>query len=128
KDCTWSVRISEPRQAEHAHQPFTPQIDPATGKLETIAQFLARWPIRGCIFGGPVRGGFLNQPDRGGWEMKIDGQNFGQALLLFQAGYAPPNFDRSTNAEDCMRVANEKTDDRFQFSFGSTTDTAATFD
>jgi hypothetical protein len=128
---TWEYTVSDPTRAEHNFMAFAPQmvVDGVTHlpRLETITEFLTRWPNRGCIFGGPVRGGFRNQPDRGGWEMTIDGQNFGQALLSFVAGYAPPDFKRSTSAEDCMSAANSRTDDRFQFSWNATADQAVTF-
>jgi hypothetical protein len=71
---------------------------------ESIASFLTRWPNRGCILGGPVRGGFLDQPDRGGWEMIVEKNH--DTFLRFNAGYAPPDFERSSDAGKCMGVAN----------------------
>jgi hypothetical protein len=75
---------------------------------ESLASFLARWPNRGCVLGGPVRGGFLTQPDRGGWEMTVEKSNF--TFLRFNAGYGPPKFDRTTNPQDVSHSANDKTD------------------
>lgn len=43
-----------------------------SSETETINSFLARWPNRGTLFGGPVIGGLTGiQPDYGGWEMKV---------------------------------------------------------
>jgi tetrahydromethanopterin S-methyltransferase subunit F len=83
------------------------------GYTESVASFITRWPNRGCILGGPVRGGFLGQPDRGGWEMVVDsrqGVGVPTTYLRFVAGYAPPSFERSTNAEECGTAVNAKTD------------------
>jgi hypothetical protein len=100
----YEYTVSDPTRAEHEFTAFKPN------GTETIATFVARWPSRGCIFGGPVIGGFLGQADRGGWEMLVNGQSNGTTFIKFVAGYAPPSFERSTNAEQCMTAANEKTD------------------
>jgi hypothetical protein len=129
----YQYTVSDALRALQDHQAFAPQIviDSTSHlpRLETIPEFLARWPLRGCIFGGPIRGGFTNpvQKDLGGWEMSIDGRSANQALLTFKAGYTAPTFDRSTRAEDCMSAANAKTDALFQFSYGQSTDQAVQF-
>ncbi len=37
----------------------------------SIADFLAAWPNRGCLYGGPVLGKFLTTADQGGWQMRV---------------------------------------------------------
>lgn len=72
---------------------------------ESIASFFARWPNRGCLFGGPVTNGLLKQPDLGGWEMQVTGRSaftiYGsETYLSFQAGYGPADFKRKKTLDD----------------------------
>lgn len=62
------------------------------GYRESIADFLVRWPYRGCAFGGPIIGGFLDQPDRGGWLMQMHRRDSVAYQLKFLQGYGPPYF------------------------------------
>lgn len=87
---------------------------------ETLSDYLARWPQRGCVFGGPVRGDFLTQKDRGGWEMQVAEHDI-DTWLKFKAGYGPPAFQRTTRPRDHADVANAKVDDRWIGTFGSST-------
>lgn len=114
-DAEYEYTVSDPTRVEHDAMAFKPKPNPANpATLEPIADYLTRWPNRGCIFGGPIIGGFLDQPDRGGWEMKVEANSGGVTFLRFVAGYGPPDFDRSTNAEDCMAAARERTDGLLQ--------------
>lgn len=53
---------------------------------EPVAAFLARWPKRGCVLGGPVIGGFLNQQDSGGWTMRYERYDDQHPFLRFISG------------------------------------------
>lgn len=79
---------------------------------EGVADFIARWPNRGCAFGGPVIGGFLDQPDRGGWQMRIEKLSTGAGpLLRFMRGYGPRNFAASKTDVNDPAIA-KATNDR----------------
>lgn len=65
----WSVTIGDWMLAEHEFTAFDPHED------DSFADYLTRWPNRGCLLGGPIRGGgFLTVPDLGGWQFRIAAQ------------------------------------------------------
>lgn len=64
-DIEWEVTVGDWMQAEHEALAFSPALN------ATIADFLARWPTRGCLFGGPVTGGILGLPAKPGWQMRV---------------------------------------------------------
>lgn len=64
-DIEWEITVSDWMKAEHEVTAFQPEPD------ETIADFLTRYPKRGCLAGGPVMGGFRTIPDKGGWIMRV---------------------------------------------------------
>jgi hypothetical protein len=110
---TYEYTVSDPTMSDGDYMAFAPKAGTNPDNLENVATYLARWPNRGCIFGGPVTGGFLQQADRKGFEMQAVGQTSGVTYLKFVAGYAPPKFTRSTNATDCFADANRLTDGVF---------------
>jgi hypothetical protein len=61
----WELTVSDWMKAEHEFTLFKPN-----SPTETIASFLARWPNRACILGGPM-GSVLGMKDRGGWKMVV---------------------------------------------------------
>lgn len=61
---------------------------------EGIADFIARWPTRGCAFGGPILGGFMDLPDKGGWVCRLEKFSAAGTILRFQQGYGPPDFQK----------------------------------
>ena len=75
---------------------------------EPIAEYVARWPNRGCLFGGPITGGFLQQPDLGGWEMVCAASGAGvggpanHRWLRFLVGYTAPDFKPTADVKKVM--------------------------
>lgn len=115
-DIAWQVTVSDPFRVATEYTAFAPQPG------DTIAAYLARWPKRGCIIGGPVIGGFLGAKDLGGidvvaWEAYTDGDctigpigSGAMTHLAFRSGYVPPKFKRTTKAADVGAIANPAAD------------------
>jgi hypothetical protein len=118
-DIIWDIIVSDPFRVEHEYSAFAPQS--SAGVVETIAQFVARWPNRGCIFGGPIRGTgnpgevvFLGQKNLGGFEVQAAARSttadgYGKVWLKFISGYGPPEFGRTTRARDVSDLVNAVT-------------------
>lgn len=131
----YEYEVSDATRAEREYVAFTPQtiLDTGVKRKETLAEFLARWPNRGCVLGGPIRGGFLNQPDLGGWEMVVDSRNgptspHSDTYLKFVAGYVAPDFERTTKPDTAAGGANDQTGNLIAPKFYGHRDTVATFD
>lgn len=115
-DICWAVTVSDPFRVAQEYTAFAPQ------PTDTIETYLARWPRRGCVIGGPVIGGFLGVPDLGGievtaWEQYTDAEcRIGplgagtMTHLAFKSGYVPPDLKRTTKASDVGDVANPASD------------------
>jgi hypothetical protein len=88
---------------------------------ESFSSYFARWPNRGCLFGGPITGGFLDVPDLGGWIVTAKenvvgygndvGSPVGTTGVTFLAlvlGYVPPSLKPTTdiNAPGMAQVPN----------------------
>lgn len=66
-------------------------VNASANYTESLADYLARWPNRGCVIGGPILGGYMfsaetssyRVPDLGGWTMEVDSQeaSLGRAHL-----------------------------------------------
>lgn len=56
---------------------------------EPLAAYVARWPSRGCAFGGPIIGGFLSRADSGGWTMRYETYDSTRPFLRFVSGQGP---------------------------------------
>lgn len=108
---TWEIDIGDTMRATRNRVAFAPKrlVSDAT-KVELLSTFIARWPVRGCLAGGPVRGGFLRQPDLGGWEMRVvSTQGAGTNIvkgLAFVSGYIAPEFMRTTDANAVRDLVN----------------------
>lgn len=121
----YEIDVGDATRATRNLVAFAPKRDAVDAtKIESIATWMARWPHRGTIVGGPVLGGFLARADLGGWEMRVaDRQVAGTtsytpsggspvttttriAYLSFDAGYAAPGFTRSTRMKDIRDGAN----------------------
>lgn len=67
-DIEWEFTVGDWMRAEHEHELFKA----ADG--ETVADFLARWPLRGYVIGNPDPGAAvsgLQLQAWGGWEMRV---------------------------------------------------------
>jgi len=76
---TWELTVQDALRAMDGVNLFSPS------STTLITDFLALWPNRGCLFGGPVLGSFLTTKDFGGWTMRVrDGSfpNQGQLYWL----------------------------------------------
>ena len=101
-DIEWSVTVGDFMQAEHEFTAFDPE------PSETIADFLARWPKRGCLCGGPVIGGFLTEQDMGGWEMRVHtGVGSNRYWLEPVSVYGPGGWRKGQNILDFAAQINE---------------------
>lgn len=109
----YEIDVGDAMRATRNLVAFTPRRDPGDAtKVEPFADFLARWPVRGCLAGGPVRGGFLGVPDLGGWEFVVerDTDVFGTVpikYLRFISGYQSPEFKRTGNAAEVKDALNK---------------------
>lgn len=93
----------------------------ASSYTESLADYVVRWPNRGCVFGGPVLGGFGPVKDLGGIEMKaIDrttAAGHKQTFLQFYAGFVYPGItpaSRTTRAVDVATPVNKATQSRWR--------------
>lgn len=89
---------------------------------ESFAAYFARWPNRGCIFGGPITGGFLDVPDLGGWVVfasentSVGGEDATSGTtylpLAYPGGYVPPTFlpEADINKQGMAQVPNSAAD------------------
>lgn len=94
-DIEWELAVSDWMQAEHEIKVFGRQRVGA--ELESIEDYLTRWPNRGCLIGGPVLNGFGEEgfgrirPDLGGWQMlAVQGTSddgYGITTFHFVIGY-----------------------------------------
>ena len=64
-DIEWEFTIQDPKVLYDGFELFN-----ATSS-QTISSFLAAWPNRGCLIGGPIMGSWLTVPDLGGWTMRV---------------------------------------------------------
>lgn len=107
---TWEIDVGDTTRASRGLTAFAPLRDAVTTtQVEPLATYLARWPHRGCMAGGPIIGGFLGVIDRGGWEMTVVSVfNYPPHVvqLNFVAGYSAPNFTRTTNPKDHQDALN----------------------
>ncbi len=94
---TWELTIQGALRALDGVRLFNPQ------STTLITDFLASWPVRGCVLGGPVMNsyakgaGFPNLKDLGGWRMKVRAfgpDSFGtyRYQLAPVNVYGPPDF------------------------------------
>jgi hypothetical protein len=71
--------------------------------------FLALWPNRGCILGGPIIGSVLGLQDLGGWQMRVETTGIATEYILRPVNiYGPPNWkpdDRIENVADTINQA-----------------------
>lgn len=84
-----------------------------TSYTESLASYLARWPQRGCVLGGPIVGGFGPLQPLPGWEVKLS-SNTTPAYLQFVSGYAAPNFTRVLSPATLADPINQAVADRYR--------------
>ena len=88
-DIEWDIAIADWTQAEHETDVF------GMKSSDTFATYLARWPNRGCVIGGPVLNGFGEnsqiQNDLGGWRMKYTANSpaAGYSSFTVVSAYGP---------------------------------------
>lgn len=99
----YEYTISDPMRAQYTGQVFSP----APGSAMTA--FLAAWPKRGCIFGGPISGGgALNVPDDGGWQMRVQTTSDPHQYILRPLNvYGPPEWFMNGNMADIAPAINQ---------------------
>lgn len=89
-DIECAVTVSDPMQAQTVKKMFSPSSE------TDILDFLADWPMRGCLLGGPVKGSsrtVFGISDLGGWTMRVEAlPTSGQYGLQPVTVYGPPRW------------------------------------
>lgn len=111
-DIEWEIAVSDWMQAEQGSVVFGMKQD------ETFATYLARWPNRGCIIGGPLYGAAISIPvgpvpfrDLGGWGFDTSyDAGLNRTILQFAYGRGPHNgFQFTQNLSDLIDRVNDAT-------------------
>ena len=108
----WDIDVGDATRASRNLNAFAPlRLASDATKVELFSSYIARWPKRGCIAGGPIIGGFLRGNDLLGWEMKVVSITGAGATrvagLALVSGYQAPDFRRSTNPDDFRQRVND---------------------
>lgn len=103
---TWEFTVQDALRALEGVELFNAQ------SLQTIESFLAEWPNRGCLYGGPVLGEFLTWKDKGGWQMTVrDGRGASGQHMRYWLDpvtiYGPGNWRPHSDLEDVKGPINE---------------------
>lgn len=98
---SWEIDVGDTTRATRNLVAFAPKRNATDAtKVEAFADYLARWPTRGCVAGGPILGGFLGRSDLGGWEVLVARATTWNGLavkaLQITAAYFPSGFGRTT--------------------------------
>lgn len=108
-DTVWELTVQDPTRVQNSFELFN-----ALDSM-TITDFLALWPNRGCIVGGPVKGSFLNMQDLGGWTMRVQqvlGSGSGIRWLQPLRTYGPGSWNPDYTSRDAYNrfcgIINEK--------------------
>lgn len=100
--------ISDPMSAQIVAQLFAPTSD------TTIAAFLAAWPNRGCLVGGPIiapavtghPAQVLGITDLGGWTMQVETSGIANEYYLRPKNvYGPPNWHPQAQIDEDLAGA-----------------------
>jgi hypothetical protein len=75
---------------------------------EPMSTYLARWPQRGCLLGGPIIGDWGPMPDAGGWEGRVTAVSGSEIVIGIIAGHLPPAWTRTTNTTALRTFVNPK--------------------
>jgi hypothetical protein len=114
----WEIDVGDTTRATRNLSAFAPKRDAVDSTIsESLGSYIARWPQRGALAGGPIIGDFLGVHDRGGWEMVVDQvltNSAGKKLkrLTFKGGYAPPGFGHTDSANAVRSALNAALGDR----------------
>lgn len=101
---TGVVEVGESNRLELTASAFARKI--TSGVPEPIRDYLARWPQRGCLLGGPVIGDWGPLKDTGGWEGTVAAVSGRNVTLTLTAAYLPPSWARTTNLQAAADFVN----------------------
>ena len=122
----WEGTIGEANRVQLIAQAFAPKITgySLTGSAvyEDLTSYVARWPHRGALVGGPVTGprpgqtgfGLPNLPfvrQYGGWVCKLAGDpdDSSETLLVVERGYGPSKYTTTHDIGDLQSTSDSAT-------------------
>lgn len=103
---TWEITVQDATRVQGGVDLYNAQ------STTLISTFLAAFPNRGCLYGGPIIGSFLQVQDSGGWTMRVvDSTPAGATATRYRLAprrvFGPGNWSVYANIKDIAGPINE---------------------